>query len=206
MALYPGSLLPNPNIQFFDANGDPLASGTLTFYVAGTSTLQDTYSDSDLTTPNSYPITLNSAGRAANPIYLAANGYKVVLKDSAAATIWTRDNVQGWNVFPTTWGTLLGTAVTYTNGQTIAATTRLALIDSSSGATTVYLPASADADQPLCIKNMGANAVTVTPDGSDTIDDSLTSFTIVAASSPTFPTIELAPDGVSGWYIRSSHP
>ena len=32
--------------QFFDANGRPLALGNLCYYIAGTTTLQDTYSDS----------------------------------------------------------------------------------------------------------------------------------------------------------------
>ena len=39
MSLSPGIAFWNPNPQFFDANGVPLVGGTLTFYVAGTTTL-----------------------------------------------------------------------------------------------------------------------------------------------------------------------
>ncbi len=71
--------------------GAPLAAGLLYTYDAGTVTPKTTYSDSAGTVPNANPIVLDSAGRAS--IYLAAGGYKLVLKDAAGVTIWTRDYV-----------------------------------------------------------------------------------------------------------------
>lgn len=77
--------------RFFDANGLPLTGGNLYTYVAGTTTPQDTFT--------------NSAGTVnANPVVLDANGYadvwidptvsyKFVLEDSLGNLLWTVDNV-----------------------------------------------------------------------------------------------------------------
>ncbi len=208
MALYPGVPLPDPNIQWFNDVGQPLAGGFLQFYIAGTTTPQDTFSDSDLDPmhANTNPIELDAAGRSTTPIYLLPIGYKVVLMDADSVTIWTRDEIEGWNVFPQTWGTLLTEGSSnVTTGYTVLDTDRLVTVDSSGGATTINLLAAGDATQPLTIKNLGTNTVTVTPDGTDRIDG-LTSFVIAAASSPTFPSIMMASDGVSSWWILASHP
>lgn len=87
-----------PKPQFVDANGAPMSSGTLTFYTAGTSTPQNTYTDSTGSVANSNPLTLNSRGEPANEIWLSAGvSYKLVLKDSGGSTIWTVDNITGVN-------------------------------------------------------------------------------------------------------------
>lgn len=77
--------------KFVDANNLPLAGGKLYSYVAGTSTLLETYTDSSGTTPNANPIILNSDGGA--QIWLGSNIYKFVLKDVNDVTIDTIDNV-----------------------------------------------------------------------------------------------------------------
>lgn len=94
-----GSVAPYPHLQFFDSDGDPLASGTLQTYAAGTTTPLETYSDSGLATANPTTITLNSAGRPAVSgsevtIFLLPRAYKWVLKNSSGTTIWTADNLQ----------------------------------------------------------------------------------------------------------------
>lgn len=86
-----GTIAPLGKHQFFDNDGDPLASGKLYTYAAGTSTPLATYSDVDLLSANANPIVLDSAGRAT--IYLSSASYKFVLKTSADSTIWTQDNV-----------------------------------------------------------------------------------------------------------------
>jgi hypothetical protein len=87
-----------PKPQFVDSNGAPMSSGTLTFYVAGTSTPQNTYTDSTGSTANSNPVTLNSRGEPANEIWLTGGAsYKAVLKDSSGSTVWTVDNLAGIN-------------------------------------------------------------------------------------------------------------
>lgn len=84
--------LPNPDIQFSDTTGLPYSGGFLYFYASTTSTPQNTYSDSTLTTPNANPVVLDSAGRA-GAIFLSNLAYKVVLKDSNSNIIWTQDPV-----------------------------------------------------------------------------------------------------------------
>jgi hypothetical protein len=87
-------ILRNPKFQFVDSGGLPYAGGTLTFYLTGTQTPEDTYSNQGLSTVNANPITLNSAGWPATDIFLSpTKKYKVVLKDSSGNTIWTVDPV-----------------------------------------------------------------------------------------------------------------
>lgn len=87
-------LSPTPVQKFFDNNGSPLFNGTLTTYVAGTTTPQATYVDSTQTTQNTNPITLNFRGEC-NLWLDPTLSYKFVLKDSFGNTIWTVDNIQG---------------------------------------------------------------------------------------------------------------
>jgi len=87
-----GVLLPDIAWQGFDDNGDPLDSGLLYTYVAGTSTPLAVYSDVGLTTPHANPVVLDAAGR--KTIYLTpATAHKFILKTSAGVTIKTQDNV-----------------------------------------------------------------------------------------------------------------
>lgn len=86
------SIAPFPKHQFFDDSGNPLSAGTLTTYIAGTTTPVATYSDSS-GTPNSNPITLDAAGRVVGLFLLVGSSYKFLLKNSAGATIWTFDNI-----------------------------------------------------------------------------------------------------------------
>lgn len=77
----------------FDGNGVPRAGATLTFQQTGTTTLQNTFTDSTLATPNANPVVADSNGLFP-PIYLSAVfDYKAILKDSAGVTIATRDPI-----------------------------------------------------------------------------------------------------------------
>lgn len=74
-----------------DGNGNPMAGAQLFFYVTGSSTPKDTFSDAGLTTPNSNPVVADSNGLF-GPIYLAQDtDYKLILKTSAGVTVATRD-------------------------------------------------------------------------------------------------------------------
>lgn len=99
-----GNVMPDPKFTGLDSNGDPVSSGKLYAYAAGTTTPLDTYTDSDLATPNANPVVLDSAGRAT--VFLSSNAYKFVLKTSADVAVWTQDNVSA-----TTLTTLVGEAV-----------------------------------------------------------------------------------------------
>jgi hypothetical protein len=83
----------------------PLVGGTLTWYLAGTTTPATVYQTST-GTAHTAPIVLNSRGEPPAPIWLA-NGtvYKCVLADADAVTIRTIDNIVGvgdTTAFPST--------------------------------------------------------------------------------------------------------
>jgi hypothetical protein len=85
-----------PPIVFkdWDANGAPLAFGTVATYLAGSTTPQATYVDSTLTTQNTNPVQLNNRGEA--NIWLdPTKGYKFVVFDSAGNQIHVVDNIIG---------------------------------------------------------------------------------------------------------------
>lgn len=94
--------------QFVDANGDPYSGALLFFYAAGSSTKQDTFTDSGGGTACDNPITLNSSGYpAVSGTILAPWGtvgetYKIGLaapgsSDPPNSFIWTEDNVSPIN-------------------------------------------------------------------------------------------------------------
>jgi len=85
------SLSPSPKLQFFDANGAPLSGGKLYTYAAGTTTPLATYTDYGAGTPNANPVILDSRGEAS--VWLGSLAYKLVLKTSADASVWTVDNM-----------------------------------------------------------------------------------------------------------------
>jgi len=78
-------LLPNGKQTFFDANGNPLAMGTVAHYVPGTTTPKDTYADQANTVLNTNPVRLDASGRA---VIWGAGLYRQVVKDSAGNLIW----------------------------------------------------------------------------------------------------------------------
>jgi uncharacterized repeat protein (TIGR02059 family) len=81
--------------QFFDANGAPLALGSIYYYAAGSTTPQDTYSDSAGSITNTNPIILDGSGRLDTDVYLgSAADYKEVLQTvSATVSPWPDDNI-----------------------------------------------------------------------------------------------------------------
>lgn len=83
-----------PKLQFFDANGAPLAGGKLYTYAAGTTTPQTTYTDSTGVSANTNPIILDSRGEAS--VWLDTPLYKMALYDSTNVLIWTVDNIGGF--------------------------------------------------------------------------------------------------------------
>ena len=83
-----------PKLQFFDANGAPLANGLLYTYAAGTTTPQATYTDSTGVSANTNPVILDSRGEAS--VWLDTPLYKMALYDSTNVLIWTVDNIGGF--------------------------------------------------------------------------------------------------------------
>lgn len=72
--------------------GSAQALSTFTFYLIGTTTPQDTYSDSGLTSANTNPVVTDAYGYLGE-VYLSRNRYKVVWKNAAGDTLKTWDSV-----------------------------------------------------------------------------------------------------------------
>ena len=104
-----GTLIPWFPQQFLIPSSGLLASGYKVFsYVAGTTTKQNTYTDSTMASANTNPIVLNSYGMPANGIYLDPTlPYKLVLAsptdtDPPVSPLLTQDNLWGFSpqVYP----------------------------------------------------------------------------------------------------------
>jgi hypothetical protein len=203
MPTIPGAALPFPKVQMFDNNGAPAAGYKLYFYVVGTATPQDTYSDADLDIShvNTNPVVLDANGRAT--IYLLPASYKVVYKSNLDVEIWTQDKVQDIAAvqFNSLGRTLATGARNVTNGYTVIETDNFITVQSSAGPNPVVinLPA-ATRTFPIAIKNIGSNPLAITPNGSDTIEGLGAAYAVPAVSGALKPTVWLFPDGVSAWW------
>ena len=135
--------LPQVKPQFLDANGNPLAYGKVYSYVAGSATLQATYSDREGTIQNSNPVNLDAAGRA-NIFLGIGEQYKITVKNVNDVEQYTVDKVygQGFAGFGNGWVNV----VNYGADGTGVADSTAAIIDAMEAASTigggvVYLPA-----------------------------------------------------------------
>lgn len=83
------TLLPNAVQQFLNANGQPLAGGSVYFYIPSTLTPKTVWQDSGQTTPYSNPITLNAAGEPSSAAGIYGSGtYRQQVFDSLNNLIW----------------------------------------------------------------------------------------------------------------------
>lgn len=83
--------------QFFDSNGDPLSGGKIYTYEAGTNTNKATYQDDSGGSSNTNPIILDSTGTIPYEVWGTTGAYKLKLDNSLDSTIWTRDDIVGFN-------------------------------------------------------------------------------------------------------------
>jgi hypothetical protein len=85
-------------LQSFTNQGVILSGGLLHTYIAGTTTLQNTYTDSTATVLNANPLVLDSYGRLTTSIWVIGGvSLKIILKDSSGNTLATVDNIAGIN-------------------------------------------------------------------------------------------------------------
>jgi hypothetical protein len=87
--------LPQPSPTYWKNDGTLNAGGSLNFYVTGTTTPKNVYSDETLGTSLGSTITLDSNGRHSEDPWLAEDfEYRIIEKDSDGVTLSTRDNVR----------------------------------------------------------------------------------------------------------------
>lgn len=207
MAL-PGALLPWVESRFTKVTSDglvPNAGGFVEFRQTDLTTLQATYSDSTLTTPNANPIELDDDGRTPDPVYLLPTGYSVFVYDSDMVLLYSDNFVEDvGSAFLSTQANIQAQGSTQSVSPYVVdnATDNLVVVDSATNPFIVTLPAASARGTQLIIKNLSASVVVrVTPLGSDTIDGINAYYAVPAAVSPLFPTVMLLSDGVSNWWI-----
>lgn len=84
----------SPKVQFLSSAGVPLVNGTVTTYLAGTTTPTDTWQDSALSVLNTNPISLDARGEAV--VWLdSSKTYKFLLKNASGVSQWTVDSISG---------------------------------------------------------------------------------------------------------------
>ncbi len=165
----------NKGTTMFD--GSSIAASYKLFqYIAGTTTKANTYTDAGKLTANANPMTLNSAGRLDQDVYIDQS-MKFVLATSAAgdpptSSVWTVDNALSLEQLWTT----VAKSANYTVLE--ADRDKLIRVDATSGAITIALLAAATAGDgfQIAIKktDSSGNAVTIDGNGSETIDGALT--------------------------------
>jgi microcystin-dependent protein len=120
------TLLPNGKQVFVDQNGAPLASGTVQFYVPGSTTPKTTWQDAAQTILNTNPIVLDVNGSA---IIYGSGCYRQIVKTSGGVTIWDQPTCDtsssnliwaGHSSGPPNNQALTAPNFTLTDGQTIA--------------------------------------------------------------------------------------
>lgn len=119
--------------QALDDSGNPVSGALLNFYLTGTTTRTDTYTDSALSVAHANPVEANAAGRFA-PIYLNPSvTYKAVLTTSAGVQI-------GDTLDPVDSGSATGTFTVTLTGISGADPTGTARWVRNGNAVTLYIP------------------------------------------------------------------
>lgn len=108
------TLLPTPEQQWIDANGNPLESGTIYTYVPGTTTPKACWQDADQLILNDNPIILDSAGRA---LIYGSGTYRFIVRDSAGNLVYDQLTADTSSGGIANGGTSTGSA----NAQVVAA-------------------------------------------------------------------------------------
>lgn len=186
-----------PFFQQVDSNGAPLSGAKLYFYQTGTTTPQDTYTDSGLTTPNANPVVADSNGRWPT-IYLGTSSdYKVILKDSSDVAVQTLDPLFAA-------GTSGRTTVDDTS-YTASISDRTIAYTNITTDRTVTLPpaASFPAGTALTIidesgLSSSSAVISASPNGADTINGQNFAVPMVGAG---YGSAAIESDGTSKWTI-----
>lgn len=200
---------PEGQPAFLDSNGNPYASAKLCYFDAGTTDEKTVYKDSSASTAWAQPISLNSAGALADPVYVPTGAFKEVFLSSDATTcsngttLWTSDNIPGAldvNELGIDYAKpdrpVLAKASNYT--VQISDLGKVFNVDATGGAVTITLPSAITAGDGaiLTVKKSDSSASTVSlaTVGSQTIDGASS-----YALSQRYDTITIVGDGAN-WH------
>lgn len=158
-----------PRAVAVDSSGTPYAGAKANFYLTGTSTPTDTYSDADLTTPNANPVVADSAGLFGIIYFDPSVTYKLVLTQSDDTEIYTEDPVSEST-------TVVGNdIITKTATYTTVAGDEGKVIECTGTFTLTLLPAAtAAAGFTQVVTNVGTGIITVDGNASETINGKTT--------------------------------
>ena len=115
----------DPLYRVTDILGTPLSGAKLYVYEAGTSTPINTYSDSALSLANTNPVVSDSGGYFGD-LFVAADDYKMILKDAADNTLRSPDDFN------------ISSAASFSGGISAAGET-VRLINAQTGTSYTYL-------------------------------------------------------------------
>jgi hypothetical protein len=148
--------VPQPFLQPVDGSGNPYPGGLLYFYLTGTTTPSNTYSDTAQTVPNTNPVVADGSGMF--PVIYLASGvtYDAVLKNSTGSTIWTATAIASGTV---------SAASTSTAGIVELATQTEAVIGTDTARAMTPQDTASAIQQGFSYGTTGgsANAISVTP-------------------------------------------
>lgn len=89
LALGQATLLPNAKQQYLDDAGNPVASGSVTYYIPSTTTKKIVWQDAGKTTPQTNPVLLDAAGRPQPAGQTYGDGtYRQQVRDVNNVVIW----------------------------------------------------------------------------------------------------------------------
>lgn len=215
--LVPLSYLDFPG-QLFDNDGNPLASGWLTFYAAGTTTPQDTFADVNGDATNANPLQLDSAGRYT--VFLSPTLYDIVVSSYEPSTplvpgpeLYTREGIgnPGAIVFAQLGNIQQEGSRAVADNYIILSTDNLVTTPTGAIAQTMFLPAAADRSSvnngngfPIIVQNYLSATCTVELDGSDTANGDTAAIVIPAASGATKHWAAFYSDGSSAWIVLTA--
>lgn len=210
MAL-PLALLFGDWYTFLDANGSPLANGTLHFFQAGSLTIaQNVYGDANQSTSLGAVVSLNASGQQMNGlnptgVFILPLGYQLQILDANSATVHTQDQIEDiGSAFLSTLGTFLATGQ---KGATSPYTVLAADNFVSIAGGVILLPAVATRTQGITIQNTSTSLTTaVTPNGSELINSVSGAYTLQAGSTAVnAPALTLLPSpALGGWIVAST--
>lgn len=120
LALGQASLLPDAKQQYLDDAGNPIAGGSVTYYVPGQSTKKNVWLDAAQTTLSTNPVVLDAAGRPQPTGQTYGSGiYRQKVVDANNVVVWdavtasTGSGGGGTNIPATGDGNLVGTVLAF---------------------------------------------------------------------------------------------